>query len=68
MKNDWEFDHIGLVVGDLDEMLAYYPSLGIGVNIGPLSPGAVRPVPGSPEEETAPTTITINGRPDYGWP
>jgi hypothetical protein len=34
MKSDWEFDHVGLVVRDLDEVLAYYPSLGIGVDIG----------------------------------
>jgi catechol 2,3-dioxygenase-like lactoylglutathione lyase family enzyme len=63
MKNDWEFDHAGLVVSDLDEILYYYPSLGIGVDIGPLSPNAVWPVPGSPEEESTPTTMTIYGKP-----
>ncbi|MBN2239463.1 MAG: VOC family protein [Dehalococcoidales bacterium] len=63
MKNDWEFDHVGLVVSDLDEILTYYPSLGIGVDIGPLSPNAVWPVPGSPEEESKPTTMTVYGKP-----
>ena len=63
MKNDWEFDHAGLVVSDLDELLYYYPSLGIGVDIGPLSPNAVWPVPGSPEEESIPTTMTVYGKP-----
>jgi len=54
---------VGLVVRDLDEVLAYYPSIGIGVNIGPLSPNAVWPVPGSPEEEPLPTTMTVYGKP-----
>jgi catechol 2,3-dioxygenase-like lactoylglutathione lyase family enzyme len=63
MKNDWEFDHVGLVVSDLDEILYYYPSLGIGVDIGPLSPNAVWPVPGSSEEESLPTTMTVYGKP-----
>jgi catechol 2,3-dioxygenase-like lactoylglutathione lyase family enzyme len=68
MKNDWEFDHIGLVVSDLDEVLYYYPSLGIGVDIGPLSPNAVWPVPGSPEEESIPTTMTVYGKPRNSRP
>ena len=68
MKNDWEFDHVGLVVKDLDEVLAYYPSIGIGVNIGPLSPNATRPVPGSPEEEPPASVITIYGKPSTERP
>ena len=68
MKSDWEFDHVGLVVRDLDEVLAYYPSLGIGVDIGPLSPNAVRPVPGSPEEEPLPTAMTIYGKSHFNRP
>jgi hypothetical protein len=63
MNNDWEFDHVGLVVKDLDEVLTYYPTIGIGVNIGPLSPNATRPVPGSPEEEPAPRTSVAYGKP-----
>ena len=63
MKSDWEFDHVGLVVSDLDEILTYYPSIGIGVDIGPLSPNATRPVPGSPEEEPPPTSMTVYGEP-----
>jgi catechol 2,3-dioxygenase-like lactoylglutathione lyase family enzyme len=68
MKSDWEFDHIGLVVRDLDEVLAYYPSLGIGVDIGPLGNGAVWPVPGSPEEEPEPTTMMMYGKPFVNRP
>jgi len=68
MKSDWEFDHVGLVVRDLDEILTYYPSLGIGVDIGPLSPNAVRPIPGSAEEEPEPRTITIYGKPPVDGP
>jgi|WetSurMetagenome_2_1015567.scaffolds.fasta_scaffold55277_2 methylmalonyl-CoA/ethylmalonyl-CoA epimerase len=63
MKNDWEFDHIGMVVRSLAEISAYYPSLGIGVDIGPLGNGAVWPVPGSPEEERRPNTMTVFGKP-----
>jgi hypothetical protein len=63
MKNDWEFDHVGLVVRDLDEVLQYYPSIGIGVDIGPLGNGSVWPVPSSPEEEPLPTTMTVYGKP-----
>jgi catechol 2,3-dioxygenase-like lactoylglutathione lyase family enzyme len=62
LKSDWDFDHVGLVVSDLEAVLAYYRSLGIGVNIGPLGPNAVRPVPTSPEEEPAPSTMTIYGK------
>jgi catechol 2,3-dioxygenase-like lactoylglutathione lyase family enzyme len=63
MNNDWEFDHIGLVVSDLDEVRYYYPSLGIGVDIGTLGPNATNPVPGAPEEEPLPTTMTVYGKP-----
>lgn len=63
VKKDWEFDHIGLVVRDLDEIMSYYPSIGIGVNIGPLGYGAVWPVPGSPEEEPVPWSMTVYGKP-----
>ena len=68
MKNDWRFDHVGLVVKELDEILAYYPQIGIGVNIGPLSPNATRPVPGSPEEEPAPSISTAYGKPSTERP
>lgn len=63
MKNDWEFDHVGLVVRDLDEIVTYYASIGIGVNIGTLGPNATNPVPGSPEEEPVPWTMTTYGKP-----
>jgi catechol 2,3-dioxygenase-like lactoylglutathione lyase family enzyme len=68
MKNDWEFDHVGLVVSDLDEILYYYPSLGIGVDIGTLGPNATNPVPGAPEEEPLPTTMTVYGKPRNNRP
>ena len=35
MMNDWEFDHLGMMVTDLDEILQYYQSAGIGVSVGP---------------------------------
>ena len=63
MKNDWDFDHVGLVARNLDEILTYYPQIGIGVNIGPLSPNATSPVPGSPEEEQVPWNMTVYGKP-----
>ena len=68
MKNDWEFDHVGLVVSDMEEVMAYYPSLGIGVDIGPLGYGADWPVPGSPEEERRPSTMTVYGKPFVNHP
>lgn len=64
MKNsDWDFDHIGFVAKDLDELVTYYSSIGIGVNIGTLGPNATNPVPGSPEEEPVPWTMTTYGKP-----
>ncbi len=63
MKNDWEFDHVGLVVRDLDEITTYYASIGIGVNVGTLGPNATNPVPGSSEEEPVPRAMTVYGKP-----
>ncbi len=63
MNNDWDFDHVGLVVRDLDEITTYYASIGIGVNVGTLGPNATNPVPGSPEEEPPPRTMTVYGKP-----
>ena len=63
MKSDWEFDHVGLVVKDLDEITTYYASIGIGVDIGTLGPNATNPVPGSPEEEPIPRNQTVYGKP-----
>jgi hypothetical protein len=63
MKNEWDFDHVGLVIRDLDEITTYYASLGIGVSIGTLGPNATNPVPGSPEEEPPPRTMTTYGKP-----
>jgi hypothetical protein len=63
MKTDWDFDHVGLVVSDLDNVLDYYPSIGVGVNIGRLGPNATNPVPGAAEEELIPWTMTVYGKP-----
>ncbi len=63
MKSDWELDHVGLVVRDLDEITTYYSSIGIGVNVGTLGPNATNPVPGAPEEEPVPRTMTVYGKP-----
>jgi hypothetical protein len=68
MKNDWEFDHIGLVVRDLDEITTYYASIGIGVDIGTLGPNATNPVPGSPDEEPIPRNMTVYGKPHANAP
>ena len=62
-RSDWEFDHVGLVVRDLDEITTYYASIGIGVDVGTLGPNATNPVPGSPEEEPIPRTMTVYGKP-----
>lgn len=35
MMNDWEFNHLGMMVTDRDEILQYYQSVGIGVSVGP---------------------------------
>jgi hypothetical protein len=32
---DWEFNHLGMMVTDRDEILAYYQSIGLGVSVGP---------------------------------
>ena len=35
MKFDWEFNHLGMMVTNRDEILAYYQSIGLGVSVGP---------------------------------
>ena len=35
MMTDWEFNHLGMMVTDRDEILQYYQSVGIGVSVGP---------------------------------
>ena len=32
---DWEFNHLGMMVTDRDEVLEYYQSIGLGVSVGP---------------------------------
>lgn len=68
MKNNWDFDHIGLVVADLEQMSTYYAQIGIGVDVGTLGPNATNPVPGSPEEEPPPRTMTVYGKPSPSHP
>ena len=35
MNFDWEFNHLGMMVADRDEILHYYQSIGLGVSVGP---------------------------------
>ena len=35
MMSDWEFNHLGMMVTDRDEILQYFQSVGIGVSVGP---------------------------------
>ena len=35
MNFDWEFNHLGMMVADRDEILNYYQSIGLGVSVGP---------------------------------
>ncbi len=35
MMHNWEFNHLGMMVTDRDEILSYYQSIGLGVSVGP---------------------------------
>ena len=35
MNFDWEFNHLGMMVADRDEILHYYQTIGLGVSVGP---------------------------------
>ena len=35
MTFDWEFNHLGMMVIDRDEILTHYQSIGLGVSVGP---------------------------------
>ena len=35
MMINWEFNHLGMMVTDRDEILSYYQSIGLGVSVGP---------------------------------
>ena len=35
MIHNWEFNHLGMMVTDRDEILSYYQSIGLGVSVGP---------------------------------
>ena len=35
MMFDWEFNHLGMMVTDRDEVLEYYQSIGLGISVGP---------------------------------
>ncbi|MCP4750794.1 MAG: hypothetical protein GY866_07870, partial [Proteobacteria bacterium] len=35
MDNNWELNHVGLMIKDKDKTLSYFQSLGIGVSVGP---------------------------------
>lgn len=42
MEKDWVLSHIALHVRDLDEIAAYYESIGIGVHL-PIKPACAFP-------------------------
>ena len=35
MNFDWEFNHLGMMVKDRDEILSHYQTIGLGVSVGP---------------------------------
>ena len=35
MTFDWEFNHLGMMVIDRDEILTHYQSIGLGISVGP---------------------------------
>ena len=35
MMHNWEFNHLGMMVTDRDEILSYYQPIGLGVSVGP---------------------------------
>ena len=35
MTFDWDFNHLGMMVSDKEEILEYYQSIGLGVSVGP---------------------------------
>lgn len=43
VKKNWELSHIALHVRDLDEIAAYYESIGIGIHL-PIKPGPPPPL------------------------
>jgi len=53
MEKDWVLSHIALHVKDLDEIAAYYESLGIGIHL-PIKPG-----PPPPPDARVPKTLNL---------
>ena len=35
MNFDWEFNHLGMMAENRDEILGFYQNIGIGVSVGP---------------------------------
>ena len=35
MNFDWEFNHLGMMVKDKDEILSHYQTIGLGISVGP---------------------------------
>ena len=35
MNFDWEFNHLGMMVKDKDEILSHYQNIGLGISVGP---------------------------------
>ena len=53
MEKDWVLSHIALHVKDLDEIAAYYESIGIGIHL-PIKPG-----PPPPPDARVPETLNL---------
>ena len=53
MEKDWVFGHLALHVKDLDEIAAYYESIGIGIHL-PIKPG-----PPPPPDAKIPETLNL---------
>ncbi len=59
MEGNWELNHVGMVVEDLDKAVDYYHSL----DMGTLLPDGPRP----PGEERAPVSMLMYGKPIPSW-
>lgn len=59
MESNWELQHVGMVVRDVEKILDYYQSLGIGVSVGPE---VLLPSPPEPGTERRQGTALIYGK------
>ena len=45
MEKNWKFNHVGVVVRDMEKAVEYYKSLGIATTIGPQGVADIRTYP-----------------------